>query len=45
VHNVRRVEGIVFGDQENFTSDEISTNIEDYEQLFENGDLKKNCPM
>lgn len=41
VHNVRRVEGIVFGDQENFTSDEISTNIEDYKQLFENGDLEK----
>jgi len=39
VHNVRRVEGIVFGDQENFTSDEISTNIEDYKQLFENGNL------
>ncbi len=41
VHNVRRVEGIVFGDQDNFTSDEINTNIEDYKQLFENGDLKK----
>ena len=41
VHNVRRVEGIVFGDQENFTSDEINTNIEDYKELFENGDLKK----
>lgn len=41
VHNVRRVEGIVFGDQENFTSDEISTNIEDYEQLFEKGKLKR----
>jgi len=40
VHNVRRIEGIVFGDQENFTSDTISTNIEDYKQLFENGDLK-----
>jgi len=40
VHNVRRVEDIVFGDQENFTSDTISTNIEDYKQLFENGDLK-----
>ncbi len=41
VHNVSRIEGIVFGDQENFTSDEISTNIEDYKQLFEKGDLKK----
>ncbi len=41
VYNVRRIGGIVFGDQENFTSDEISTNIEDYKQLFENGNLKK----
>lgn len=41
VYNVRRVEGIVFGDQENFTSDKIIKNIEDYKQLFENGDLKK----
>ena len=41
VHNVRRVEGVVFGDQENFTSDEINTNIEGYKQLFENGNLKK----
>lgn len=42
VHNVREVEGIVFGDQENFTSDKISNNnLENYKQLFENGNLKK----
>jgi hypothetical protein len=42
VHNVRTVEGIVFGDQENFTSDKIGyQNLENYEQLFENGNLKK----
>lgn len=39
--NPRVVNGIRFADYLNFTSDSIQKNIEDYDELFMTGDLKK----
>ena len=41
IHNSRSVNGIIFGDQENFTSEKINMNIEDYDKMYEEGNLKK----
>ena len=41
IHNTRSVNGIIFGDQENFTSEKINMNIEDYDKMYEEGNLKK----
>ena len=41
IHNTRSVNGIIFGDQENFTSEKINMNIEDYDKMYEGENLKK----
>ena len=41
IHNTRSINGIIFGDQENFTSEKINMNIEDYDKMYEGENLKK----
>lgn len=41
IYNRRELSGITFSDHENFTSDEIGTNVEDYDKLFDEGKVKK----
>ncbi len=41
IHNKRSVIGIIFADQENFTSEKININIEDYDKMYEEENLMK----
>ncbi|MCF8412638.1 MAG: hypothetical protein K9G44_04410, partial [Melioribacteraceae bacterium] len=41
MHNKRMINGITFTDHENYKSDEIGDNVEDYDTLFNNANIEK----